>query len=157
MGNVAVEAVILAPLLVVQIILFPFVANTMASNWANATRDVTLKELASQMANTIQQLYLSLNRPEVSAGNITQASTFPKEISGHPYDAIGLLKGSSQLGFGKVFFLNVTLQKLGNTVMVQTPLGPNVLWNEKSFFESSSPNASIRVQKFVNGTLLFSF
>ncbi|HKZ93051.1 MAG TPA: hypothetical protein VJ249_00520 [Candidatus Bathyarchaeia archaeon] len=157
MTNVAIEAVILTPMLVIQIILFPFVANTMASNWENATRDVTLKELASQMASTIQQLYLSLNQPEVSAGNITQASTFPKEIAEHTYNATGLLEASFQLGFGKVLFLTVTLQKLGNTIMVQTPLGPNVLWNEKSLFESSSANASIKVQKFVNGTLLFSF
>lgn len=157
MGNVAIEAVILAPLLVIQILLFPFVANSLASNWENATRDITLKELASQMASTIQQLYLAFNRPEVSAGNITQSSTFPKEISGHPYDATGLLNDSFQSGFGKVLFLNVTLQDLGNTVMVRTPLGPNVLWDEESVFASSSTTASIRVQKFVNGTLLFSF
>lgn len=157
MGNVAIETVILAPLLIIQIILFPFVANSLASNWSNATRDITLKELASQMASTIQQLYLSFNRPEVSAGNITQVSTFPKEISGHPYDAMGFLNNSSQPGFGKILSLNVTLQDLGNTVMAQTPLGPNALWNEESVFASSSTTASIRVQKFVNGTLLFSF
>ena len=157
MTNVAIEAVILAPLLVVQVILFPFAANMMASNWANASRNVALKELASQMASTIQQLYLSLNQPEISAGNITQTPAFPKEISERPYTATGLLKSSFQYSFGKVLFLNVTLQKLENTAMVQTSLGPNVLWNENSLFDSSSPNASIKVQKFVNGTLLFSF
>ncbi len=109
------------------------------------------------MATTIQQLYLSLNRPEVSAGNITQASTFPKEISGHTYEAKGLLQGSFQFGFGRVLSLNITLQDLRSTVVVQTPLGPNVLWKEESIFTSSSTDASIRVQKFVNGTLLFSF
>jgi hypothetical protein len=154
---VAIEAVILAPVLVIQVILFPFVADSLASNWANATRDVTIKELASQMATTIQQLYLSLNRPEVSAGNITQASTFPKEISGRPYEAKGFLQDSFQFGFGKVLSLNITLQDLRNTVVVQTPLGLNVLWKEESIFTSSSTDASIRVQKFVNGTLLFSF
>jgi len=157
LANVALEAVILAPLLLIQVVLFPFVANTLSAKWANATRDVMLKETASQMASTIQQLYLSLNRPEVSTGTITQASTFPAELDKCSYYATGLLKASLQLGFGKILFLNLTLQKLGNTVTVQTPLGTNVLWNETSLFDSSSPNASIKVQKFANGTLLFSF
>jgi len=155
--NIAIEVVILAPLLVVQILLFPLVVSTMSFNWASATRDVTLKETASQMASTIQQLYLSLNRQEVSTGTITLASTFPTEIAGHPYTAAGLLKTSFQPSSGKILVLNLTLQKLGNTVSVQTPMGPNVLWNEKSFFDSSRPNASIEIQKFANGTLLFSF
>jgi hypothetical protein len=62
-----------------------------------------------------------------------------------------------KLGSGKILYLNLTLQKLGNTATAQTPLGPNVLWNEKSLFESASLNAGIKVQKFGNGTLLFSF
>jgi hypothetical protein len=155
--HVAIEAVILAPLLIVQIVLFPFVANAMSSNWANSTRDVTLQETASQMASTIQQLYLTLNRAEVSTGTVTQASTFPPEIFAHAYTATGLLKPSMKLGSGKILYLNLTLQKLGNTATAQTPLGPNVLWNEKSLFESASLNAGIKVQKFGNGTLLFSF
>jgi len=155
--NVAIEVVLLAPLLLIQVAVFPIVANTLSAKWANATRDVTLKETASQMASTIQQLYLSLNRPEVSTGTITQASTFPAEIAECSYHATGSLKASLQPSFGKILFLNLSLQKLGNTVTVQTPLGTNVLWNETSLFDSSSPNASIKVQKFVNGTLLFSF
>jgi len=129
----------------------------MWASWANTTRDVTLRETASQMASTIQQLYLSLNRQEISTGIITQASTLPAEIAECSYYATGSLKASLQHGFGKILFLNLTLQELGNTVTVQTPLGTNVLWNDTSVFDSSSPNASIKVQKFTNGTLLFSF
>lgn len=157
MANIAIEVVLLAPLLVIQIVLLPFVANTMSATWAYTTRDVMLRETASQMASTIQQLYLSLNRHEVSTGIITLASTLPMEIARCSYYATGLLKASLQPGFGKILFLNLTLQELGNTATVQTPLGANVLWNETSVFHSSSPNASIRVQKFANGTLLFSF
>jgi len=155
--HVAVEAVILAPLLIVQIILFPFVAYMMSSKWADATREITLEEAGSQMANTIQQLYLSLNRAEVSAGTMVQASTFPTEISGQAYIAKGYLNWSLALGSGKILALNLTLQKLGVRAIVRTPLGPSVLWDEQSLFDSSSPNASIKVQKFANGTLLFSF
>jgi hypothetical protein len=155
--HVTIEAVILAPLLVVQILLFPLVANAISSSWANATRDIMLSETGSQMASTIQQLYISLNRAEISTGNITQASTFPTEIDGQAYTVTGLLRNSSTPGSSKILFLNLTLQELGNKATVQTPLGPNVLWDEGSLFDSSSPNASIKVQKRADDVLLFSF
>jgi hypothetical protein len=157
LANVAIEVVLLAPLLLIQVILLPFAASALSGKWATATQDITLKETASQMAGTIEQLYLSLNRPEISTGTITQVSTFPAEIAENSYYVTGQLKSSLQPGFGKILFLNLTLQELGNTVTVQTPLGTNVSWNETSRFDSSSPNASIKVQKFANGTLLFSF
>ena len=157
MPSVAIEAVILAPLLVVQILLFPFVATTMSSYWENATRDVTLQETASQMGSTIQQLYLSLSRAEVSVGTATQASAFPAEIDGHSYNATGSLRSSLEPNSGKILLLNLMLEDFGNTATTQTSLGSNVSWNENSVYRSSSPNASIKVQKFTNGTLLFSF
>jgi len=155
--HVTIEAVILAPLLIVQITLFPFVASMMSSKWADSTWKITLEEAGSQMANTIQQLYLSFNRAEVSAGTMIQASTFPAEISGQAYIATGSLNWSLTQSSGKILVLNLTLQKTGVRATVRTPLGPNVLWDEQSLFDSSSPNASIKVRKFVDGTLLFSF
>lgn len=157
MPHVAIEAVLMTPLLVVQILVFPYVASTMSSYWANATRDVTLQETASQIGSTIQQLYLSLDRIEVSTGTITQASTFPTEIDGHSYTVKGSLRTSLNPSSGKVLTLNLTLQGLGNSVAAQTSMGSNVLWNETSTFYSSSPNASIKVQKSTDGTLSFSF
>jgi hypothetical protein len=155
--SVAVEAVIMVPLLVAEILLFPFLASSMSSYWANATRDVALQEAASQMGSTIQQLYLSLNQQEISAGTITQASTFPTLIASHAYTAKGSLKTSLQPGSSKILLLNLTLQGVGNSAAVQVSLGPNVSWNGASVFNSLSSSASIRVQKFANATMLFSF
>jgi hypothetical protein len=147
----------MTPLLVIQILLFPFVASTMSSYWANATRDITLQETASQIASTIQQLYLSLNRIEVTAGTVTQASTFPTQIAGHSYTTRGSLSASLEQGYGKILTINLTLQVLGNSATAKTSLGSNTLWTTQSVFTSSSLTASIKVQKFANGTLLFSF
>jgi len=155
--HVTIEAVIMTPLLIAQVILFPMVANAMTSYWANASRQVALQEAASQMGSTIQQLYLSLNRIEVSSGNITQASTFPKEIVSYPYTARGSLKTSPEPNSSKTLLLNLTLQNAGNSATVQVSMGPNVSWNESSIFNSLSPNASIKIQKRADGILLFSF
>jgi hypothetical protein len=149
--------VILAPLLIAQAILFPFVAYTISSNWAAATAELTLEETGSQMANTIQQLYLSLSRAEISPGTMVHNLAFPAEISGRTYSARGSLLWSSAYGSSRILVLNLTLQDLGVRSTARTSLGPNVVWNEQSVFDSSSPNASITVQRFVNGTILFSF
>lgn len=147
----------MTPLLVIQILLFPYVASTMSSYWADATRDITLQETASQIASTIQQLYLSLDRIEVTTGTVTQASTFPTQIAGHSYTARGSLTTSFEQNSGKILTINVTLQVMGNSATAKTSLGSNTLWSTQSVFTSSSLTASIKVQKFANGTLLFSF
>jgi len=131
------------------------IGSIMTSYWADASRQIELQEVASQMGSTIQQLYLSLNRMEVLPGTVTQASTFPTEIASYPYIAKGSLR-TSELN-SKIMLINLTLQDVGDTVIVQTSLGPNVLLDEESLFNSVSPSASIKVQKFANGTLLFSF
>jgi hypothetical protein len=113
--------------------------------------------VASQMGSTIQQLYLYLDRMEVSTGTITYASTFPTTIASHIYTARGSLRTSVDLNSSKILLLTLTLQDVGTTVTVQVSLGPNVSWVEESIFYSYSPNASIKVQKFANRTLLFSF
>jgi hypothetical protein len=146
----------MTPLLVAQLFLFPLVANTMASYWTDASRQIILQEVATQMGSTIQQICISVNRMEVSTGIIIYASTFPKEITSYPYIALGALT-SSELNTSMTLILTLTLLEVGNTATAQASLGPNSLWDEDSIFQSSSEGASIRVQKFDDGTLLFWF
>jgi hypothetical protein len=156
LGHVAIEVVIMAPLLVVQLFVFPFVATSLTSNWTDASREVTLQEAASQMASTIQQLYLSLNRLEISEGNITYVLNMPKDIASHSYTAVGSLITTLQPA-STILLLNFTLDNTGNRATAQASLGPNAVWNASSSFHSLSPNTTIVVQKRADGTLLFSF
>jgi len=155
--HITIEHVILVPLLFLQMIVFPFVASTMTSNWTNSQRDSALKDAANHLASTIQQLYLSLNRREISAGNVTQASTLPPTIDSYSYTAVGLLTSPLDSNSSKILALSLTLEKVRNTATANAVLGPNVLWTQGSIFNSTSSDASIKVQKFTNGTLLFSF
>jgi hypothetical protein len=153
--HLTIEYVILIPLLFVQIIVFPLVANMMASSWANTRRETELQGFASNLASTIQQLYLSLNREEISAGNITQASTLPPTIESYPYTANGSLT-SLGANSGSVLTLTLILENAGNKATASALLGSNARWCG-GIFQSSSLNASINVQKFVSGILAFSF
>lgn len=157
MPHVTIEHVILVPLLFIQILVFPLAASMMTSNWANSQRDAALKDAGSHLASTIQQLYLSLNREEILAGNVTQASTVPPTVDSYPYTALGSLSNPLDPNSSKIVNLSLTLEKVGNTATANAVLGSNVLWTEGSIFRSNSPNAFIKVQKFANGTLLFSF
>ena len=155
MPHITIEYVILIPLLFAQILVFPLAASIMASSWVDARREAALQDAASHLASTIQQLYLSVNREEIAAGNMTQASTLPQTIESYPYEAWGnltILDSNSS----RVLTLTLRLEEAGNTATATALLGSNAEWDGGTF-RSNSPDASIKVRKFVNGTLIFSF
>ena len=156
MPHITIEYVILVPVLFAQILVFPLAASIMTSSWADVRREAALEGAASHLASTIQQLYLSVNRDEIVAGNITQASTLPPTIESYPYTATGNLGAPLGSSSSRVLTLSLRLEEAGNTVTATALLGPNAKWNGGTF-RSNSPDASIKVQKLVNGTLLFSF
>ncbi|PVX25857.1 MAG: hypothetical protein CW691_03300 [Candidatus Bathyarchaeum sp.] len=150
-----IEYVILIPLLFTQIIVFPFVASTMTSSWQDSQRDIQLQDAANHLASTIQQFYLTVNRDEILVGTVTQASTLPVTIGSYPYNATGSLSEPAD-GSAKVLTVTLTLDTVDNNVTAAAMLGPNVKWID-STLRSNSVDASVNVQKFSNGTLVFSF
>jgi len=152
--HITIEHVILLPLLFAQILVFPLAASIMASSWVDARRDAALQGVASHLASTIQQLYLSVNREEIVAGNITQVLTLSPTIESYPYTATGTLSAPLDSDSSRVLTLTLRLEKAGNTETATALLGSNARWGGGTFL-STSPDASIGVQKFVNGTLLF--
>jgi len=154
--SVAIEYVILIPLLFTQVIVFPFVASTMASSWQDSQRNVELQDAADHLASTIQQLYLTINNEDILAGTVTQASTLPVTVSSYPYTATGSLSSPSDPDSTRILTVTLTLEEVDNTATAAAVLGPNVQWTE-STLRSNSAEASIDVQKFSNSTLVFSF
>jgi hypothetical protein len=154
--SVTIEYVIMIPLLFTQVILFPFVASAMTSNWQNSQRDIELQDAADHLASTIQQLYLTINSQDILTGTVTQASTLPITIASYPYNATGSLSNPPDPDATKILTVTLTLDEVSNTVSADAVLGPNVQWTE-STFRSVSSDASINVQKFSNDTLAFSF
>jgi hypothetical protein len=154
MPHIAIETVIMTPLLIMQIFLLPMVATTMTSYWSDNNRQVAVQETANQLASVIQQLHISLNRIEVTNGTTRWTSTLPKEVMSYPFTANGTLYTSDS---NKILILQVNLQGVENTAKTQVVFGSNVIWNQTSFFYSDSSNAAIEVKKFTNNTLCFSF
>lgn len=160
MPNVAIEQVIMIPILLLQIILFPFAANMMTTSWADSRRQVALQDAANYLGSTIQQLYLSISEGEIKAGNVTKALNLPPTIESSPYSAVGSLgpplDPDDPDDSARVLTLSLTLQGTGNTATATITLGPDVRWIGGTF-QSSSQDASIKVQKDSDGILHFSF
>jgi hypothetical protein len=155
MVNVTLEYMIMIPLMIFEIILFPYVANLMMTNWTVSKETLQLQETASNIGSSIGQVYAALNHDTISAVNVTSSIDCPKTLDGYIYTARGTLRTSmdSVLSSTKILDLTLTL----NNTMIQTTtsviLGPNVNWNNSTVFVSSTNNPAIISQKLSNGTI----
>jgi len=158
MPYITVEYIIMVPLLILQIFLFPMTANWIMNIWIDSRRELALQTAASRLASSIQQLYFSLNHETVLAGTTTYNPDVPKYIDGYYYTATGQLQPLSEAEETNQR-LNITLTLIGADIVVKTyvTVGPNVNWVESSVFVSNSTDACILVTKFANGSFLFSF
>jgi hypothetical protein len=152
--NVTIEYAILVPLLFAQIIIFPFVASTVANSWQETQRNVALQEVADHLASTIQQLYLTINNVEISAGNINQTLTLPETVGPYPYTATCSLNNPPP-DSAKILTVTLTLDDVGNTATGSAIMGNNVEW-AGSFLRSNAAETYIEVEKS-GDTLTFGF
>jgi len=152
-AHITMEYVIMIPILLLQVVLIPVATGWMMDVWVERRRETALKDVASHLGSTIQQIYFSLNREEIGAGTITQASNVPPFIESNPYVVIA---SDRRVENSTIIDLHLAFMGKGISVTTRVTLGPNVLWKQ-SIFVSNSTNACIEVKKFSNGTLSFSF
>jgi hypothetical protein len=148
------EYVIMVPVLLMQVLLVPMATVWMMDVWVDQRKETALQDVASHLGSTIQQLYLSLNREEAGAGTVTQASNVPTFIESIPYRVDA---SDRRVENSTIIDLHLALIETSITATTHVTLGSNVLLGEQRTFISNSMNACIKVEKFSNGTLSFSF
>ncbi|MEM2102252.1 MAG: hypothetical protein QXM22_01905 [Candidatus Bathyarchaeia archaeon] len=153
MPHVNMEYAIMVPILLVQVILIPYATGLVMDIWGARRRETALQDVASHFGSTIQQLYFTLNREEIAAGNITQAANTPPFIESFPYTVTA---SSKRIGNSTIIDLYFALTGTTITTTTQVTMGPNVLWNP-SIYVSNSTNACIKIEKELDGILKFSF
>ncbi len=154
MPHVTIEYIIMVPILLLQVLLVPMATGWMMDSWVDRRMETALQDVASHLGSTIQQLYSSLNREEIGAGIISQASNVPAFIESTPY-VVNAYEG--KIENGTVIGLHLALRGTSITATTQVTLGSNVLLGAERTLVSNSTNARIEVEKFSNGTLSFSF
>ena len=159
MAHITIEYVIMIPILILQIILFPLTASWLMTIWVDSRRTLALQEVASHLGSVIQQVYFTLNHETITVGTITQKPDVPPFIENYPYIGNATLKTvlDPSMNASKVLTITLRLKGTGTKVTTTVLLGQNVAWRESTFI-SNSTNACIIAQKFANnGTIRLAF
>lgn len=158
MTHITIEYMIMIPILIMQIFLFPLTATWLMNIWVDSRRTLALQEATSHLGSTIQQLYFALNHETILAGTTTYSPRLPPFIENNHYTGNATLRTVSYpaSNSSKVLELTLKLAKTSITVTTSVILGPNVLWRESTFM-SNSTNACVSAEKFPNGTICLYF
>ena len=157
MPHITIEYVIMVPVLILQIFLFPLTASWLMNIWVDSRRTLALQEVASHLGSTIQQLYFALNHETISAGTATYSPELSPFIENYNYIGNATLRAvSGSADSSKVLSITLTLAKTKITVTTLVTLGPNVLW-QPSVFVSNSTHACVSAMKNATGTITLYF
>jgi len=157
MPQVTVEYMIMVPILIAQIFLFPFAATIIMNTWVDSRRTLSLQEAASSMSSSMQQLYSSLNHDTISAGAVRSSLVLPRYIEDYPYAGNATLRTVGS-GVDGSRVLEITLKYVGVSISTTAlvTFGANLEWKNSTFL-SNSTSPSIIAEKFVNGTIQMVF
>jgi hypothetical protein len=151
MPHVTIEYMIMMPVMILQIFLFPIVVSVLMNTWVDQRRTLVLQEVTGSLGSTIQQLYSSLAHETIPSGNVTYSPGLPRSIEGVYYAGNATLLSGSTSNSSMV--LKLTTKLVGTSISATTivVLGSNALW-QQSTFVSNSTNPSVNAEK--NGTTI---
>jgi len=154
--QITIEYMIMIPMLILQIFLFPLTAGWIMSTWVDSRQTLALQETASHVGSSVHQVYSALNHESISAGAVTNSLEIPPFIEGYVYTGNASLRDSAP---NSSQILDITLRFKGSQIEATTSvtLGSNVAWDQDSAFMSNSSYASLIAEKMPNGTILLSF
>ena len=158
MASITIEYMIMIPLLILQIFLFPYAASIIMDGWVDSRQTLALQEVASNLGSSIQQLYSSLNHTTIKAGVVTNTLSLPLFIEGHAYTGTGVLTAVSDSEYGSSKVLEVTLTLKGTqiTSSYAVTLGESATWLPSTFY-SNATGSGIAAHKFADDTIQLYF
>jgi hypothetical protein len=157
--HVTIEYMILIPVLILQMFLFPIVVSGMMDNWVDSRQTLALQEIASHIGSSIQQVYFSLNHTSILDGTLTNQLGIPPFVEGLPYSGNATLRGIlDPLESNKILDITLTLQGTTVSVFTSVTLGQNVDWRDTILSSNSLQDGNqccITAQKSNGAILLF--
>jgi hypothetical protein len=157
--QITIEYMIMIPILILQIFLFPLTAGWIMNTWVDSRQTLALREIASHVGSSVHQVYSALNHESISAGTVTNSLEIPPFIEGYAYRGNASLRVLDPAAPDSSQVLDITLRFKGSQIEASTSvtLGSNVAWDEDSAFMSNSTYASLVAEKLVDGTILLYF
>ena len=71
MPQITIEYMIMIPILILQIFLFPLTAGWIMDSWESSRQSLALKETLSHLSSSIQQIYSALTHSSMASSTIT--------------------------------------------------------------------------------------
>jgi hypothetical protein len=139
MAHVTIEYMILVPVLIAQIFIFPFVATVMLNTWTDQRRSLELQDLTAQLGSSVLQLYYSINHGSISSGSLTMKVDIPAYIDGHYYTIT--LSNATQPNLSdspKILKLTLNLIGVDGEATTLVTLGENADWNNSGVYFSNT-------------------
>jgi hypothetical protein len=133
MPHITLEYMIMIPVLLAQIIVFPYLAITIRDSWLGSNVNLELQEICSNLSSSMQQLYYTMDHASISSGTLSAKINNPT-IIGDGYGNFYSYPNSN------VRILNLTLTVLGpgGSTSTLVTLGDNAAWQNNSVFPSNS-------------------
>jgi hypothetical protein len=149
--QITIEYMIMIPVMILQIFLFPYIAVTLMDNWTASRQTIELQDIASQVGSSIQQMYYIINHASVSGGSASMkvALDIPESIDGYAYT----VTLSHLINVDSAYqIMNVTLimSKGRATTSTLVTLGDNVDWQNSISFSSTLRNITLAATKTAN-------
>lgn len=153
MAQVTIEYMIMIPVLILQIFLFPIVAGVIINAWDGSRRTLELQDTAGHLGSTIQQFYYTINHGSIANGAMTINLDIPPLIEGYAYTVT--LRHVTQLDT-TCQVMNVTLKliEFNNAASALVTLGDNVDWQENLAFNSTDHSLCLNADKTSNSIVL---
>jgi hypothetical protein len=153
MPSISLEYMIMVPVLIAQIFIFPYTASVIMNTWTDSRMTIELGEIAGHVGSSIQQLYYAINHESMSSGSVSVTLDMPPLIEGHAYTTT--LTHAKQLDTS-CKIMNVTLKLSGTKDETSTlvTLGPNVNWQENLSFLSGAQPIVLKADKTQNSISL---
>ena len=135
MAHTSIEYMIMVPVLILQIFLFPYVATAIMSTWENDRLDLQLENIAANLGSSVQQLYYTMNRELISSGSLTIQLYTPSRIvcSSGNYSYTIDVQHASESGVAQIMNITVSLfeeERIASTIVT---LGENAAWDDASY------------------------
>jgi len=152
------EYMILIPVLILQIFLFPMFVSVAMNQWVDDRQTLELQQTVSNIGSVIEQTYLSLNHTSILGCMFNSSLALQPTIEGYNYTAEASLRAISNADYGASKVLSITMSFEGKSLSATTnvTLGQNVQW-VNSELVSNPPTTCLYAEKFANQTIQLHF
>lgn len=144
MAHVTIEYMIMVPVLILQIFLFPYVATVIMGAWENDRVDLQLEEIAASLGSSVQQLYYTMNREQLSSGTLTIQLYTPTRIlcswgdyRGNYSYTITIRNATVDANYARAQIMNITVSLFegdkARTASTLVTLGEIADWDDASY------------------------